>query len=98
MTPRDFGSTGLSVSPLGFGAMQVGDPRIDDAEAARMLHGALDLGITLIDTARSYGLSEGRIGRHLSARRDEYVLSTKVGYGIDGVPDWTYDCVMAGVD
>ena len=98
MIPRDFGHTGLRVSPLGFGAMQVGDPRIDDAEAARMLHGALDLGITLIDTARSYGLSEERIGRHLSARRDEFVLSTKVGYGIDGVPDWTYDCVMAGVD
>ena len=98
MTPRDFGRTGHRVSPLGFGAMQVGDPRVDEADAARMLHGALDLGITLIDTARSYGLSEERIGRHLSARRDEFVLSTKVGYGIDGVPDWTYDCVMAGVD
>ena len=98
MTPRDFGNTGLRVGPLGFGAMQVGDPRIADAEAARMLHGALDLGITLIDTARSYGLSEQRIGRHLAGRRDEFVLSTKVGYGIDGVADWTYDCVMAGVD
>ena len=98
MIARDFGATGLRVSPLGFGAMQVGDPRLADADAARMLHGALDLGVTLIDTARSYGLSEQRIGRHLAARRDEFVLSTKVGYGIDGVPDWTYDCVMAGVD
>ena len=98
MIARDFGATGLRVSPLGFGAMQVGDPRIAEADAARMLHGALDLGVTLIDTARSYGLSEQRIGLHLAARRDEFVLSTKVGYGIDGVPDWTYDCVMAGVD
>ena len=59
---------------------------------------ALDLGLTLIDTARSYGLSEERIGRHLARRRDEFVLSTKVGYGVDGLADWTYECVLAGVD
>ena len=63
-----------------------------------MLNGALDLGLTLIDTARSYGLSEERIGRHLARRRDEFVLSTKVGYGVDGLEDWTYECVLAGVD
>jgi hypothetical protein len=42
--------------------------------------------------------SEERIGRHLARRRDEFVLSTKVGYGVAGVQDWTYDCVVAGVD
>lgn len=95
---RAFGSTGLTVTALGFGAMQAGTPELPDVDAARLLHGALDLGIRLIDTARSYGLSEERIGRHLGRRRDEYVLSTKLGYGVDGVPDWTYECVRQGVD
>jgi aryl-alcohol dehydrogenase-like predicted oxidoreductase len=98
METRPFGRTGIRVPLLGFGAMQVGDPRIAESEAASMLNGALDLGLTLIDTARSYGLSEERIGRHLAHRRDEFVLSTKVGYGVDGLEDWTYECVMAGVD
>ena len=98
MQRRPFGRTGLEVPSLGFGAMQAGDPRLSEDAAARVLNHALDLGLTLIDTARSYGLSEERIGRHLARRRDEFVLSTKVGYGVDGIPDWTYDCVVAGVD
>ena len=98
METRPFGRTGIRVPVLGFGAMQVGDPRIAESEAAEMLNSALDLGLTLIDTARSYGLSEERIGRHLAHRRDEFVLSTKVGYGVDGLEDWTYECVLAGVD
>ncbi|MDQ1241734.1 MAG: hypothetical protein QG550_985, partial [Pseudomonadota bacterium] len=98
MQRRSFGQTGLAVPILGFGAMQAGDPALAEDAAARLLNHALDIGLTLIDTARSYGLSEERIGRHLARRRDEFVLSTKVGYGIAGVPDWTYDCVVAGVD
>ena len=98
MQRRAYGRSGLDVPVLGFGAMQAGDPRLSDDEAGRLLHQALDLGLTLIDTARSYGLSEERIGRHLASRRDEFVLSTKVGYGVDGIADWTYDCVVAGVD
>jgi aryl-alcohol dehydrogenase-like predicted oxidoreductase len=98
MQCRPFGHTGLQVPVLGFGAMQAGDPRLSEEHAARLLNHALDLGCTLIDTARSYGLSEERIGRHLARRRDEFVLSTKVGYGVQGVPDWTWDCVVAGVD
>ena len=97
MQRRAFGHTGLVVPVLGFGAMQAGDPRLPEEAAARLLNHALDLGLTLIDTARSYGLSEERIGRHLAHRREEFVLSTKVGYGVDGVPDWTYDCIVAGV-
>lgn len=98
MERRPFGATGLEVPVLGFGAMQVGDPGLSDAQAGRLLNHALDLGLTLIDTARSYGVSEERIGRHLARRRDEFVLSTKVGYGVDGIADWTFECVVAGVD
>ena len=95
---RPFGRTGLEVPVLGFGAMQAGDPRLSEDDAARLLNHALDLGLTLVDTARSYGLSEQRIGRHLARRRDEFVLSTKVGYDVPGRRDWTYDCVLEGVD
>jgi aryl-alcohol dehydrogenase-like predicted oxidoreductase len=98
MELRPFGRTGLSVPILGFGAGHVGDPAMDEGEVGRLLHGALDLGVTLIDTARSYGLSEERIGRHLAGRRDEFVLSTKVGYGIPGYEDWTGPVIAAGVD
>ena len=87
MQRRSFGHTGLTVPALGFGAMQAGDPRLPEEAAARILNHALDLGLALVDTARAYGLSEERIGRHLARRRDEFVLSTKVGYGVDGIAD-----------
>jgi aryl-alcohol dehydrogenase-like predicted oxidoreductase len=92
------GHTGVTVSALGFGAMHIHDERTTEAEAGALLNHVLDQGITLIDTARGYGLSEARIGRHLAHRRAEFVLSTKVGYGVEGVPDWTYDCIVQGVE
>ena len=98
MQTRALGNTGLNVSPLGFGAMHLNDQRVSEADAGRLLNQVLDLGVNLIDTARGYGLSEERIGRHLAQRRHEFVLSTKVGYGMAGVPDWTYACIVAGVE
>jgi aryl-alcohol dehydrogenase-like predicted oxidoreductase len=98
MDERPFGTTGLRVPVLGFGAGHIGDPALSEEEVGRLLHGALDLGVTLIDTARSYGLSEERIGKHLSHRRDDFVLSTKVGYGVPGITDWTGPVITAGVD
>ena len=98
MEARALGRTGLQVSPLGFGAMHINDGRTTEAEAGRLLNAVLDLGITLIDTARGYGLSEERIGRHLAGRRAEYVLSTKVGYGVEGQEDWTCGCIVDGVE
>lgn len=95
---RSLGTTGLEVPPLGYGAAAAGDPALSETEAGALLDGAVDAGATLIDTARSYGLSEERIGRHLSGRRREFVLSTKVGYGVPGVPDWTGPAVQAGID
>jgi aryl-alcohol dehydrogenase-like predicted oxidoreductase len=98
MESRILGDTGLRVPVLGFGAMQIGAPEFSEPQAARLLNHVLDLGIGLIDTARSYGESEARIGRHVAHRRDEFVLSTKVGYGVEGCDDWTYDCVSRGID
>ena len=100
MTPRALralGDTGLTVSLLGFGAMHF-DAIDDEAEVGRLLNGVLDAGVTLVDTARGYGRSEARIGRHLAGRRAEFVLSTKFGYGVEGVADWTYACIVQGVE
>jgi aryl-alcohol dehydrogenase-like predicted oxidoreductase len=98
MELRQFGFTGLKVSALGFGAGHIGNPNSDEKSISKLLNTAVDLGVTLFDTARGYGVSEDRIGRFLSPRRKEIVLSTKVGYSIPGYQDWTYDCVIAGVN
>ena len=77
------------VSPVGFGAFKIGRnvgikyPQAyelpSEQQVERLLSAVLDLGINYIDTAPAYGLSEERIGRAISHRRREYVLSTKVG-------------------
>jgi aryl-alcohol dehydrogenase-like predicted oxidoreductase len=98
MLRRAFGDTGLTVSALGLGAGQIGEADVEEAAAARLLHAALDAGIGLIDTARGYGTSEERIGRHLRSRRDEFVLVTKVGYDVEGAEDWTAAAVTGGIE
>jgi aryl-alcohol dehydrogenase-like predicted oxidoreductase len=98
MEQRPFGTTGLTVSALGLGAGQVGQDSVTEDQAARLLNGALDAGVTLLDTARGYGLSEERIGRHLAGRRDEFVLSSKGGYDVPGTENWTAAAVTAGID
>jgi aryl-alcohol dehydrogenase-like predicted oxidoreductase len=95
---RAYGTTGLQLSALGLGAGQLGDERLSETDAEALLLGALDAGVTFIDTAPSYGVSEQRIGRFLGARRAQAVLSTKLGYGVPGIPDWTGPCITAGVE
>lgn len=92
-----YGSTDIELPVLGFGAGLIGSPEMDENYAGYFVNQIVDLGITFIDTARGYGLSEERIGKHLSWRRNDFILSTKVGYGIPGFQDWTYDCIIAGV-
>jgi aryl-alcohol dehydrogenase-like predicted oxidoreductase len=98
LSARAFGRTGMSVSPLGLGAGELGAEALDERDVETLLRTAVELGVTLIDTARSYGLSEDRVGRYLAPVRDQVVLSTKVGYGVDGVADWTGECVRLGID
>ena len=89
---------GLEVSALGFGAGPLGDARLSDATAEALVKSALDQGVTLFDTAPSYGCSEERLGRALGGRRSEAVLVTKGGYGVPGVADWTGDVIRLGID
>ncbi len=86
---RRLGRSNLNVSPIGFGAFKIGRnagikyPSAydlpDQSAVDLLLGGILDLGITYFDTAPAYGLSEERLGRALVGRRDEIVVSTKVG-------------------
>lgn len=85
---RTLGRTGLRVSALALGTVELGLDygiavpgefgRPPEAEAIRLVHAALDQGITLIDTARAYGESEAVLGRALRDRRAQVVLATKV--------------------
>ena len=80
---RTLGRTGLEVTTLGFGAMELrggpNGPELTDDEAAALLNAVLDEGINFIDTSIDYGRSEELIGKHIAHRRDEYVLASKCG-------------------
>jgi aryl-alcohol dehydrogenase-like predicted oxidoreductase len=80
---RTLGRTGLQVTQLGYGAMELRDtPRgrpIEEEQAERILRAVLDGGINYIDTSIDYGLSEERIGRYIGSRRNEYYLASKCG-------------------
>ncbi len=75
----------LRVSRIGLGTMGMSTAYTgagsDDAESIRTIHRALDLGVTLIDTAEVYGpfTNEELVGRAISGRRDQVVLATKFG-------------------
>ncbi len=87
------GRTGLEVTKLGYGAMELrgggrgrrARPLAADAAQA-LLNGVLDAGITFIDTSPDYGLSEELIGEHISHRRDEFTLASKCGCPVDVPP------------
>src|SRR6187399_2820134 len=85
---RELGRTGLLVTTLGYGAMELrGAPRgpeLTDEAAERLLNGVLDAGINFIDTSIDYGRSEERIGRFIGHRRDEYYLASKCGCVVGG--------------
>lgn len=78
LTTRRLGASGLAVSSIGLGANNLG-MRLDLEASREVIAAAVDAGITLIDTADSYGESEAILGRCLGARRDRVVLATKFG-------------------
>src|SRR3954470_3345642 len=101
MDNRKLGQEGLEVSELGLGCMGMsefyGDS--DEAESIATIERALELGITLLDTADMYGpfTNERLVGHAIKGRRDRVVLGTKFGnvrdeegnnLGIDGSPEY----------
>jgi len=108
---RQLGRTGLQVTMLGYGAMELrGSPRgrdVTDEQAETILHAVLDAGINYIDTSIDYGVSEERIGRYIADRRSEYYLASKCGCLVGAPPAprgqtsphvFTRDNIMKGVE
>lgn len=89
MEKRVLGKTEMRVSVLGFGGSEIGYGHAAVETVERLLGGALDAGLNVIDTAECYVTSEELIGRAVSHRRADYYLFTKCGHaaGID-LPDW----------
>jgi aryl-alcohol dehydrogenase-like predicted oxidoreductase len=86
MKYRKLGRHGPNVSALGLGCMSMGIAGTytssvrDDDDAIALIHRALDLGITLLDTADVYGGSERQVGKAIKGRREKVVLATKFGF------------------
>src|SRR5438132_5234894 len=89
---RTLGRTGMEVTTLGYGAMELrGSPRgraVSPEQADKILNAALDAGINYIDTSIDYGTSEEFIGRAIAGRRSQYFLASKCGCVVEGLPGW----------
>src|SRR5262249_44716856 len=108
---RQLGRTGLQVTMLGYGAMEIrGAPRgrdVSDGQAETILHAVLDAGINYVDTSIDYGVSEERIGRYIGDRRSEFYLASKCGCLVGAPPAprgqtsphlFTRDNILRGVE
>ena len=107
---RTLGRTGLEVTQLGYGAMEVRGRRIwngrpcSDEQARTILDAVVESGINFIDTSNDYGKSELYIGQFLSDRRSAFVLATKCGCHVQYAGDhdetphvWTRENLMRNV-
>jgi len=95
---RKLGRSGIEVSPMGLGCWAIGGPfwagetplgwgEVNDQESIRAIHAALDLGVTLFDTANVYGAghSEKVLGRAFNGIRSRVVIATKFNAVFDEI-------------
>jgi aryl-alcohol dehydrogenase-like predicted oxidoreductase len=105
MRYRKLGAHGAQVSALGLGTMAMSGVYgpVDEAEAIATIRRALDLGITLIDTAETYGAdghNERLVGRAIEGRREQVALATKFGGGLEvgkGRPEYVRRAIEASL-
>jgi len=97
MEKRTLRKTGMDVTVLGFGGAEIGYQGVALEPAGRMLNGALDAGLNVIDTAECYINSEELVGQTVGARRDQYFLFTKCGHDKDG-DHWNPQKMASQVD
>jgi aryl-alcohol dehydrogenase-like predicted oxidoreductase len=91
---QKLGNSDIEISAIGFGGNVLTDffGPVDDEQSLKVLNHAVDLGLTFMDTANSYGggVNEDLFGRLAAERRDDIVLSTKCGFvpgGVCGTPE-----------
>ncbi|MGH7374421.1 MAG: aldo/keto reductase [Candidatus Rokuibacteriota bacterium] len=99
MERRRLGSTDMVVSVLGFGGSEIGYERAGARTVARLLGGALDAGLNVIDTAECYEESEALIGAAIGSRRGECYLLTKCGHPRGfGRGDWRPASLLSSIE
>lgn len=76
---RSLGRTGLTVTELGLGGVFISERKTARDEGIRVVHRALESGVTYIDTAPFYGNSQDVLGEALAGRKEPYILGTKCG-------------------
>ncbi len=110
MKTRQLGRNGLTVSAIGLGCMGMSEfyGIGDEAESIATIHRALELGVTLLDTADMYGpfTNEKLVGKAIADRRDQVILATKFGnvrgedgsfLGISGTPEYVHQACNASL-
>jgi aryl-alcohol dehydrogenase-like predicted oxidoreductase len=96
---RRLGRTDMVASVLGFGGSEIGYQQVSARAVERLLGGALDAGLNVIDTAECYDESESLIGRAVGSRRREFHLFTKCGHGQGwGRADWRPPALLASIE
>ena len=99
MERRQLGKTGMQVSVLGFGGAEIGFEGTTEETVARLLKGALDAGLNVIDTGECYEGSEELIGKTVGDRRDDYFLFTKCGHPRGaGSEDWSPGSLLESIE
>ncbi|GGG07074.1 oxidoreductase [Paenibacillus albidus] len=99
MEKRILGCTGLEVSVLGFGGVELGMENVDVKKASILLNHALDSGINVIDSAECYKNSESLIGLTLAHRRQEFYIFTKCGHSTHpSFKDWDKNLITYSID
>lgn len=93
------GKTDMDVSVLGFGGSEIGYQRVSAKTVARLLGGALDAGLNVIDTAECYEDSEELIGKALGERRREVYLFSKCGHArAEARSDWRPGALLRSIE
>lgn len=99
MEQRQLGKTDMQVGVLGFGGAEIGFEGVSPRTVARLLNGALDGGLNVIDTAECYEQSEELIGQSVGGRRKEYYLFTKCGHPETmEVEDWRPSSIRQSIE